>query len=50
MPTEQEALPGRAHAEDYHQQYLAKNPSSYCGLGRCGVPFEPAWGGGDEPR
>jgi peptide-methionine (S)-S-oxide reductase len=20
-------------AEDYHQQYLAKNPSGYCGLG-----------------
>ena len=25
------------HAEDYHQQYLAKNPRGYCGLGGTGV-------------
>ncbi len=25
-------------AEDYHQQYLAKNPNGYCGLGGTGVP------------
>jgi len=25
------------YAEDYHQQYLAKNPSGYCGLGGVGV-------------
>ena len=25
------------YAEDYHQQYLAKNPSGYCGLGGKGV-------------
>jgi len=25
------------HAEDYHQQYLAKNPNGYCGLGGTGV-------------
>jgi peptide-methionine (S)-S-oxide reductase len=24
-------------AENYHQQYLAKNPSGYCGLGGTGV-------------
>ena len=24
-------------AEDYHQQYLAKNPAGYCGLGGTGV-------------
>ncbi len=29
------------YAEDYHQQYLAKNPGGYCGLGGCGVPFGP---------
>jgi peptide-methionine (S)-S-oxide reductase len=29
-------------AEDYHQQYLAKNPNGYCGIGGCGVPFKPA--------
>ena len=25
------------YSEDYHQQYLAKNPSGYCGLGGTGV-------------
>ncbi|MBT8475290.1 MAG: peptide-methionine (S)-S-oxide reductase MsrA, partial [Alphaproteobacteria bacterium] len=24
-------------AEDYHQQYLAKNPNGYCGIGGTGV-------------
>ena len=28
------------YAEDYHQQYLAKNPGGYCGIGGCGVPFK----------
>jgi peptide-methionine (S)-S-oxide reductase len=27
------------YAEDYHQQYLAKNPQGYCGLGGTGVNF-----------
>ncbi len=27
------------YAEDYHQQYLAKNPNGYCGLGGTGVDF-----------
>jgi peptide-methionine (S)-S-oxide reductase len=27
------------YAEDYHQQYLAKNPGGYCGLGGCGVSY-----------
>ena len=27
-------------AEDYHQQYLHKNPGGYCGIGGCGVKFE----------
>jgi peptide-methionine (S)-S-oxide reductase len=26
-------------AEDYHQQYLAKNPGGYCGLGGCGIDY-----------
>jgi peptide-methionine (S)-S-oxide reductase len=30
------------YAEEYHQQYLAKNPDGYCGIGGCGVPFKPA--------
>ena len=28
------------YAEEYHQQYLAKNPNGYCGHGGCGVTFE----------
>jgi peptide-methionine (S)-S-oxide reductase len=27
------------YAEDYHQQYLAKNPGGYCGHGGCGVHY-----------
>jgi len=27
------------YAEPYHQQYLAKNPGGYCGLGGTGVPY-----------
>ena len=27
------------YAEDYHQQYLAKNPDGYCGIGGCGVRY-----------
>jgi len=27
------------YAEEYHQQYLAKNPGGYCGLGGTGVEF-----------
>lgn len=27
-------------AEDYHQQYLAKNPGGYCGLGGTGIRYE----------
>jgi peptide-methionine (S)-S-oxide reductase len=30
------------YAEDYHQQYLAKNPGGYCGIGGCGVAFKLA--------
>ncbi len=30
------------YADDYHQQYLAKNPNGYCGIGGCGVPFKLA--------
>ncbi len=29
------------YAEDYHQQYLAKNPGGYCGLGGTGVSCTP---------
>ena len=27
------------YAEEYHQQYLAKNPNGYCGLGGTGVSY-----------
>ena len=38
-PITTEMLPAPAfyYAEDYHQQYLAKNPDGYCGLGGTGV-------------
>jgi len=28
------------YAESYHQQYLAKNPNGYCGLGGTGIDFQ----------
>ncbi len=36
-----EILPDQAFypAEDYHQQYLAKNPDGYCGIGGTGVCY-----------
>jgi peptide-methionine (S)-S-oxide reductase len=38
-PITTEILEGQPfyYAEDYHQQYLAKNPAGYCGLGGTGV-------------
>ncbi len=30
------------YAEDYHQQYLAKNPDGYCGIGGCGIAYKSA--------
>ena len=37
ITTEILQAPDFYYAEDYHQQYLAKNPSGYCGLGGTGV-------------
>jgi len=37
ITTEVRAAPEFYYAEDYHQQYLAKNPNGYCGLGGTGV-------------
>jgi peptide-methionine (S)-S-oxide reductase len=37
ITTEIAAAPEFYFAEDYHQQYLAKNPRGYCGLGGTGV-------------
>jgi peptide-methionine (S)-S-oxide reductase len=40
-PITTEILPAPAfyYAEGYHQQYLAKNPNGYCGLGGTGILF-----------
>ena len=37
ITTEIIEAPAYYYAEDYHQQYLAKNPGGYCGLGGTGV-------------
>jgi len=37
ITTEISAAPPFFYAEDYHQQYLAKNPEGYCGIGGTGV-------------
>jgi peptide-methionine (S)-S-oxide reductase len=37
ITTEIGPAPEFYYAEDYHQQYLAKNPGGYCGLGGLGV-------------
>ena len=37
VTTEIREAPAFYYAEDYHQQYLAKNPSGYCGIGGTGV-------------
>ena len=37
ITTEIRSAPTFYYAEDYHQQYLGKNPGGYCGLGGTGV-------------
>jgi peptide-methionine (S)-S-oxide reductase len=37
ITTEIREAPAYYYAEDYHQQYLAKNPGGYCGLGGTGI-------------
>ena len=37
ITTEIQPAPEFFYAEEYHQQYLAKNPDGYCGLGGTGV-------------
>ncbi len=37
ITTEIEPAPEFYYAEEYHQQYLAKNPNGYCGIGGTGV-------------
>jgi len=37
ITTEIREAPEFFYAEDYHQQYLAKNPNGYCGIGGTGI-------------
>lgn len=39
ITTEISSAPEFYYAEPDHQQYLAKNPAGYCGLGGCGVDY-----------
>ena len=41
ITTEIREEPKFYYAEEYHQQYLAKNPQGYCGLGGCGISYIP---------
>ncbi len=49
ITTEIRDAPPFYFAEDYHQQYLAKNPAGYCGIGGTGVSC-PIGNGGDRLR
>jgi peptide-methionine (S)-S-oxide reductase len=42
ITTEIKPAPPFFYAEDYHQQYLAKNPDGYCPDHSCGVKFKSA--------
>ncbi|OED50972.1 peptide-methionine (S)-S-oxide reductase [Endozoicomonas sp. (ex Bugula neritina AB1)] len=42
ITTEIAKAPVFYYAEEYHQQYLAKNPEGYCGLGGTGVCLPPS--------
>ena len=41
ITTEIKTLDSFYYAEDYHQQYLAKNPGGYCGLAGTGACYRP---------
>jgi peptide-methionine (S)-S-oxide reductase len=40
ITTEIRKAPPFYYAEDYHQQYLAKNPGGYCPDHSCGIPYK----------
>ena len=42
ITTEIREAPPFYYAEDYHQQYLAKNPDGYCPNHSCGIPYKSA--------
>ena len=43
ITTEILAAPDFYFAEEYHQQYLAKNVGGYCGLGGVGARLPEGW-------
>jgi peptide-methionine (S)-S-oxide reductase len=43
ITTEIVPAPEFFYAEDYHQQYLAKNPQGYCGIGGSGARLPEDW-------
>ena len=45
ITTEIEALGEFYYAEEYHQQYLAKNPGGYCGVDGTGVTCQTGLAG-----
>ncbi|RZI66144.1 MAG: peptide-methionine (S)-S-oxide reductase MsrA, partial [Pseudomonas sp.] len=45
ITTEIDQAPTVYFAEAYHQQYLAKNPQGYCGIGGTGVCMPPSLAG-----
>jgi peptide-methionine (S)-S-oxide reductase len=49
ITTEIRDVPPFYFAEDYHQQYLAKNPRGYCGLGGTGVSCQIGTGVASVP-
>jgi peptide-methionine (S)-S-oxide reductase len=50
ITTEIRAAPAFYYAEDYHQQYLAKNPGGYCPDHSTGVSCPVGLGVAAEPR
>jgi peptide-methionine (S)-S-oxide reductase len=46
ITTEIREAPPFYYAEAYHQQYLAKNPGGYCGLGGTGIACPTGWTAG----
>jgi peptide-methionine (S)-S-oxide reductase len=50
ITTQIEPLDRFYYAEDYHQQYLAKNPGGYCGIGGTGVSCPIGTGLKDKDR
>ena len=48
ITTQIEEAPTFYYAEDYHQQYLAKNPDGYCPDHACGIPYRSPVSAGEK--